>query len=169
MENFETMAGGPGAEAERTQFLKIAELSASAGHEDWKRDFKEKARAKGEAETRPKATKPEERERWGETVDIANLNYEQLPPSWQGENRASGEAAATLVLTAASEGKALDEGFIEEASAKIHDAWLVRNALYAPPEQKLPYEELSEDQKEKDRIFVRSAIKAYEENPLEVA
>ncbi|TSC93127.1 MAG: hypothetical protein CEN89_242 [Candidatus Berkelbacteria bacterium Licking1014_7] len=58
-------------------------------------------------------------------------------------------------------GKPLDESFVEEASSKLHDAWLERNGEWAPEEQKKPYEELPEDEKEKDRAQVRKAIEIY--------
>lgn len=154
-------AGGPGAEAERTQHFQMINASASAGHELWKKTFKEAARAKGEPETRVKQLKdPAEVEKFGESVDIANLAFSELPPSWQTENERGATVAVDLVLTAVAEGHALDEAFVEEASAKVHVAWLERNGDYATDVQKLPYSELPEDEKERDRVFVRAAIEA---------
>ncbi|MCO5990316.1 hypothetical protein NE235_29805 [Actinoallomurus spadix] len=92
-------------------------------------------------------------------VDIANTRYGDLPADWQKENKESARVAVHLVTDAKKEG--VDTGssdFMESASAKVHDAWLERNGEWAPPEQKLPYEELSEAEKEKDRVVVRKAL-----------
>jgi len=42
----------------------------------------------------------------------------------------------------------------------MHDKWLERNGEWAPAEQKLPYDELSEEEKEKDRVVIKKAIDA---------
>jgi len=52
----------------------------------------------------------------------------------------------------------LDEACVEEASATMHERWLKRNGSWAPPEQQLPYEQLSEEEKEKDGVIVRKAV-----------
>ena len=91
-------------------------------------------------------------------VDIANTPYEDLPSEWQGENKSSAEVAVTEVVNALYGGVgSLNESFIETASSTLHDKWLERNGSWAPPEQKLPYSELSEEEKEKDRVIIRKA------------
>lgn len=87
-------------------------------------------------------------------------SYNELPEDWKGENKASAEVAVDLALDARKDGRALDESFVEEASASIHEKWLERNGSWAPEDQKLPYEELSEEEKEKDRVVMRAAINA---------
>jgi hypothetical protein len=52
----------------------------------------------------------------------------------------------------------LEEAFVEEAAAAVHDGWLVRNSRQAQEHQSLPYADLCESEKEKDRYFVRAAI-----------
>lgn len=94
-------------------------------------------------------------------VDIANNFYSDLPIDWQGENKASAEVVVGEVWRAAAEGHQLDESFIEETSLIIHDKWLERNGSLASEEQKKPYVELSEEEKEKDRAIVRKAIEMY--------
>jgi hypothetical protein len=68
------------------------------------------------------------------------------------------------VLNAQTEGRALDNAFIEQAADAAHVSWLERNGSWAPAHQKLPYAELSEEEKEKDRVFVRRAIEAYRQH-----
>jgi len=66
------------------------------------------------------------------------------------------------VFQATESGRALDESFVEEASAAVHDKWLERNGEWAPVEQKKPFGELAEEEKEKDRVQVRKAIGIFE-------
>lgn len=96
-------------------------------------------------------------------IDIANTTYENLPTDWQAETRASAEIAVHAVEKAIDQNEKLEENFIERASDKIHQAWLERNGAWAPPEQKLEYAQLSESEKEKDREYVRLAIKYWRE------
>lgn len=95
--------------------------------------------------------------------DIANTDYENLDPYYQGENKISAEVAIGEVY---KNRNAIDdynrEAFIEGASNVMHEKWLERNGSWAPPEQKLPYAELSEEEKEKDRVIIRRAIEIYQ-------
>lgn len=93
-------------------------------------------------------------------VDIANTRYADLPADWQKENKESATVAVRLVDDARRRGVDLDsDEFMEAAGEKVHDAWLDRNGGWAPPEQRLPYAELSEEEKEKDRVVVREALR----------
>ncbi len=80
---------------------------------------------------------------------------------WQLENRLGAEVVVDAVLAAAESGREFDSAFVEEAAALAHDKWLERNGEWAPAHQKLPYGELTGDEQEKDRVFVRRAIEAY--------
>ncbi len=91
-------------------------------------------------------------------VDIANTIYTDLPEDWKGENKKSAEVAVTQVEQALRNAIPLDEQFVEIASSALHDKWLERNGSWAPPEQNVPYSELSEEEKEKDRVIIRKAI-----------
>lgn len=82
---------------------------------------------------------------WGDQVDISNTLYKDLPKQWQEENKASAENAIESVIAC--------EGDIEVAAEKIHIDWLNRNSHRASPEQLLPYNQLSEKEKEKDRTI----------------
>jgi hypothetical protein len=96
-------------------------------------------------------------------VDIANTSYEELPSDWQLENKESAAAALMAVYKIAfyGEGRYGERNFlsfkhfVEWASSEVHDAWLDRSGQGAPPEQNLPYEKLSDDEKEKDRAIVQ--------------
>ncbi len=141
---------------------KTAERIAILGsqlHEEWRKPrWREESK---DYEPRIKKTKDEA---WSQVhggaveVDIANTPYEGLPSEWQGENKISAEIAVTEVEKAIEAGTPLDESFIETASSTLHDKWLERNGSWAPAEQNKPYAELSEEEKEKDRVIIRKAI-----------
>ncbi len=94
-------------------------------------------------------------------VDIANTSYGDLPEDWKGENKASAEVTVTEIEKAVQAGVELDDAFVENASSVLHDKWLERNGSWAPTEQKKPYAELSEEEKEKDRVIIRKGIEMY--------
>ncbi|MFB9833221.1 hypothetical protein [Actinoallomurus acaciae] len=96
-------------------------------------------------------------------VDIANTRYQDLPADWQRETRESADLAVGLVRDSWLRGvDPRSEEFIESASSRVHDAWLRRNGAWAPPEQRLPYAELAEEEKAKDRAFVLMALDLFE-------
>ena len=131
-------------------------------HDEWRAPRKIED---GTFEPRVKKTKDEA---WraahggAEEVDIANTSFAELPTDWQGENRAAAEVAMDEVFRAVEGGRDLDDSFIEEASASVHDKWLERNGAWAPEDQKKPFGELAEEEKEKDRVQVRKAIDIYQ-------
>lgn len=83
----------------------------------------------------------------GGVVDIANTEYALLPPVWQEENRAAASSVVSSILELSSCGVA----DLEAVSARVHEDWLERNSSWAPAEQSVPYEELSEVERQKDR------------------
>ena len=92
-------------------------------------------------------------------VDIANTRYRDLPADWKRENQESARVGVQLVDEARTSGVDVrSERFMEEASSVVHDKWLVRNRDWAPEEQRLPYERLSEAEKEKDRDVIRMVL-----------
>src|SRR3989344_724582 len=95
-------------------------------------------------------------------VDIANSDYGELPEEWQAENKASAEAAISEIMTAVESGIPLDDNFIESASAAQHVTWLERNSSWVPEEHKLPYDQLSEAEKQKDRDVVATAVAVFQ-------
>ena len=92
-------------------------------------------------------------------VDIANTNYENLPADCRKEIEASASVAVGVTADGLRSGQRVSESaFVESASAKVHEAWVKRNDASAPPEQRLPYAQLSEAEKAKDRVFVLKAL-----------
>ena len=94
-------------------------------------------------------------------ADLAKLNYLDLPNDWQKSRWLGSKTAFDALLEKNKAGEPLDEKFIEYTSNIVHEEWLKRNRDIAEDEHKLSYKQLSEDTKEKDRIFVRSAIEIY--------
>jgi hypothetical protein len=145
------------SEAKQQLVTKLGSLL----HDEWRAPRKQ---ADGSFEPRIKKTKDEawKAAQGKEEVDIANTSFADLPADWQGENRAAAEVAMNQVFQAAESGKMLDKAFIEDASAAVHDKWLERNGSWAPAEQKKPFGELSEEEREKDRAQIRKAIEIFE-------
>lgn len=147
------------AEAKRYRRIERVKSLGSQLHEEWRKPrWREESK---DYEPRIKKTKDEA---WSQAhggaveVDIANTPYEGLPSEWQGENKISAEIAVTEVEKAIEAGMPLDESFVETASSTLHDKWLERNGSWAPPEQNKPYTELSEEEREKDRVIIRKAV-----------
>jgi len=90
--------------------------------------------------------------------DILNTGYTDLDPMWQEENRLAAEVVVDLLHKSTEEGRKLDDVFVEEASAVVHEKWLERNGKFAPDEQRKPYPELSEEEKDKDRDQVKMGM-----------
>lgn len=146
-------------ENRKKQEALIAKLG-SLLHDEWRAPRKKED---GTFEPRLKKTKDQV---WAEKhgvseVDIANTDYIDLPDDWKGENKISAEIAIGEVYKTIKNGQELDDEFVESASSIIHEKWLGRNASWAPAEQNKPYAELSDEEKEKDRVIVRKAIEIY--------
>lgn len=151
------MQGGA-EQHERSAEERIADL-ASQLHDEWRKPRWQEAA--GRYDPRVKKTKDQawiEAHGGSAEVDIANTPYGELPSDWQAENKASAEVAVSEVQRAIEHGLPLDEPFVESASAVLHEKWLERNGSWAPPEQNKPYAELSDEEKDKDRVIIRQAI-----------
>lgn len=145
-----------------TRTEQLIAAVADAAHESWKVEH----RAERGDIPRPK---PVDDAAWtaahgGATeCDIAALRNAELPPRWRAENDAGAKLAVDLVLTALDCGDRLDDVFVERASETLHVEWLKRNTWVKPDsEEAKPYGELTETSKNKDRLFVRHAMKAVE-------
>ena len=112
---------------------------ASAAHEEWRKNFD------------PTGTKPRIKKNSDGTEGDINVPFDKLHPDWQKENLAAGKAAEYAVK------KFPDD--IEKASQFIHIEWMKRNpkADYNAA-QHAPYDELPEDEKEKDRVHARTMM-----------
>jgi hypothetical protein len=137
---------------------------ASLAHDDWRAPRKQED---GSYEPRIKGT---DDQAWidahdGQTeCDIANTSYVDLPSNWQAENKASAEVAIDAVIAADQAGEPLNAAFIERASSDIHDSWLARNDWAKGGDLDKPFADLPEEEKEKDRIFIKRAIEIVMKN-----
>jgi hypothetical protein len=113
---------------------------ASMAHEEWRRNYD----ATG---TKPRIKKNSD----GSEGDI-NVPFDDLHPDWQRENLAAGQAAEEAVTKFPHD--------MEKAAEYIHIKWMHRNpkADYNAA-QHVPYDELPEDEKEKDRVHARTMMK----------
>ena len=139
--------------------LKGLEIGSQL-HEDWR---KTRLNEDGTYEARWKKVKDEKFEfaesstcRKNEDgtieIDIANRSFSELSSDWQYENLEAGKVVAGLVGNKTE----LTDKERDEMATKIHDEWLKRNdwvfdANYGNPSQAVPFAELSEEEKNKDR------------------
>lgn len=86
----------------------------------------------------------------GGQVDIANTPYHKLPAKWQAENKSAAEGVVRAIHVNPT-------GSMDEHAAAVHEDWLSRNREWASEEQRLPYAQLSQEEKDKDLAVVRTA------------
>ena len=113
---------------------------ASLAHEEWRRNFD------------PTGTKPRIKKNSDGSEGDINQPFDKIHPDWQRENLAAGKAAADAVAKFPTD--------MEKAAEYIHIEWMKRNpkADYNAA-QHVPYDQLPEDEKEKDRVHVRTMMK----------
>lgn len=92
-------------------------------------------------------------------IDIANRTFGELSADWQFENLEAGKVVASLVGNKTE----IAPEETEQMASRIHDEWLKRNSWvydpnYGNPAQAVPYEELSEEEKEKDRAQLKFGV-----------
>lgn len=110
---------------------------ASSAHEEWRKNYD------------PTGTKPRIKKNSDGSEGDINQPFNKIHPDWQRENLAAGQAALQAVKQFPN-----DE---EKAAEFIHIQWMKRNprADYNAA-QHVPYEQLPEEEKEKDRVHVRT-------------
>jgi|FLOH01.1.fsa_nt_gi hypothetical protein len=102
----------------------------------------------------------------GGQVDIANTTFGDLPPKWQHENREAAQAAQVSVLRELlNDQHNTTEDLIEAVSVRVHASWVERNKQWAPDELTVPFDQLNEEEKEKDRVVARAALRAIDGRP----
>ena len=112
---------------------------ASELHEQWRLQFDPERTGK----TRVKKNSD------GTEADI-NVPFVQLHFDWQKENLLAGVAAKAAV------DQFPDDNDLEKAASFIHEEWMKRNPKESwNAHQHVPYAELPEPEKEKDRVQVR--------------
>lgn len=119
-------------------------------------------------------------------IDIANLSFEELPKDWQKENLEAGISVAEIV----GEKEEISSEDMEEYAIKVHNAWCDRKTdeirrymnelnskgmsekeILDKVDEKygwdkslmIDYNELSEEEKQKDRNHVKEALKLNKE------
>lgn len=96
-------------------------------------------------------------------VDIANLSFAELPSDWQFENLEAAKVAINQVYDVMMGDTPVTKEQIEAMSSVVHDEWLKRNSWvfdpeYGNPDQAKPYQELSAEEKAKDRDQIKAAM-----------
>ena len=128
---------------------KAVEMLASKLHEIWADGTRAILKSKGAPLEKFKD------DGMGGQIDILNTSYADLTPKWQSENKAQAESAIGLV--AKNMDGALEN--IEGLAAQVHEQWLSRNSWAIEQKSPLavPYSELPEEEKQKDRDVITAA------------
>ena len=93
----------------------------------------------------------------GRQIDLATTAFAALPAAWQAENRAAARAALRAVEATADVWDPARR--IEAVAALVHDDWVQRNATRGVSDELLvAYEQLSEEERDKDRTIARLAL-----------
>ena len=96
-----------------------------------------------------KGNVPKEKDNPDGTKGDINVPFHKLHPFWQKENIGAGHAALAAVKKHPKD--------IEKASDHVHNEWMKRNPKKDyNAAQHVPYKDLPEDEKEKDRVHVRA-------------
>lgn len=141
------------------QKSEIIQKVASTFHEEWRKN-----RLQSDWTYKPMIEKSEDEKRtekhWTDTVDIANTAFEDLPNNWQYENIQAAQVAVDLVYEKILNLEKISIETIEGMSNIVHEKRLERNWIAGSFEnQRVSYEDLSEEEKAKDRAQILTAIK----------
>jgi hypothetical protein len=119
---------------------------ASNAHEEWRRNFD------------PTGTKPRVKKNSDGTEGDINVPFEKLHPDWKKENLAAAHAAHHAVKRFGRD--------MEKAAEHVHNEWMKRNPKGDwNAAQHVPYDDLPEDEKEKDRAHVRTMMRLMGHHP----
>ena len=140
------------------QKSEIIQKVASTFHEEWRKN-----RLQNDWTYKPMIEKSEDeawtKEHWTDTVDIANTDFEDLPDNWKYENIEAAKVAVDLVYQKILNLEKITTETIEEMSNIVHEKRLERNWIAGSFEnQRVSYQDLSEEEKEKDRLQIKTAI-----------
>lgn len=113
---------------------------ASMAHDEWRKSYIDREGNKPREKVVP-AGYPDS----GQTVDI-NVPFNDVHPHFQKDNIEAATAAKSAVEMFPND--------IEQGSNYIHIQWVKRNP-WADEKLKVPYEQLPEIEKEKDRVHYR--------------
>ena len=147
---------------ENFEIEDIIQRVASIFHENWRSS---KLHKDGTYESVIEESSDEDwiNKHWTKIVDIANTNFEDLPINWKYENLQVAKVVVELVYEKIIAGKKITPEMVEEMSKIVHTKWLERNwKEWSFKNQRVPYEQLSEEEKEKDRTQVKMVIQFIE-------
>lgn len=97
----------------------------------------------------------------GNKLVNTNVPYKELPPSWQEASSSAANFVVDTIAKALANGETvMSNDYVEKASSAVHDKWMADNAWQqeSAPELFVPYAELPENEKEKDRDQILMAI-----------
>lgn len=101
---------------------------------------------------------------WTDVVDIANTNFDDLPANWKYENLEAAKVTVWLVYEKIVNSNNITTKEFEEMAKIVHEKRLERNwKEWSFENQRVEYEELSDEEKDKDRIQVQIAIQTVKE------
>jgi hypothetical protein len=121
--------------SESVRVGKVQQFAAKA-HDAWRKNFD------------PSGTKERIKKNSDGTEGNINVPFNKLHPDWKKENIAAGHAALAAVKKHPKN--------IEKAAEHVHNEWMKRNPKGEHnASQHVPYNQLSEPEKEKDRVHVR--------------
>ena len=137
---------------------EIIQKVASVFHEKWR-----KSRIQNGDKYQPMIEKSDDKEwnieHWTDVVDIANTKFEDLPSNRKYENLQAAEVVVNLVYDKVVNWEIFNSEMIEEMSEVVHEKWLERNWVeWSFENQRVDYENLSEEEKAKDRAQIELAI-----------
>ena len=137
---------------------EIIQKVASVFHEKWR-----KSRIQNGDKYQPMIEKSEDENRnvihWTDLVDIANTKFEDLPSNRKYENLQAAKVVVNLVYDKVVNWEIFNSEMIEEMSEVVHEKWLERNWVeWSFENQRVDYENLSEEEKAKDRAQIELAI-----------
>lgn len=137
---------------------EIIQEVASTFHEEWRKN-----RIQSDWTYMPMIEKSKDeirnKKHWTDTVDIANTDFEDLPDNWKYENIEAAKVAVDLVYEKILNLEKISNEMIEEMSNIVHEKWLERNWIeWSFENQRVSYENLSDEEKEKDRVQIKTAI-----------
>ena len=150
------------------QQLKTALISVndvwSALHEEWRKtQLNEDGTYKPKIETTEDKSWTEQHN-WQNEVDIASTTFENLPNDRQYENLQAARVATSLVYEAIASGEDITQEMIEDMSEQVHEERRKRNPWEKSWNLDIPYDQLPEPEKVKDRNQVLLAIEVVRQN-----
>lgn len=139
----------------KQQESQLINQFASAAHEAWRKGFDPVY-----AETGVPSKQRVKKNSDGTEADI-NVSFDQLHPDWKKENLEAGKAALVatsyeLHTNARKNPNNSNVSYIDIAAEHIHNEWMKRNPKAEwNAAQHVPYADLPESEKEKDRVQAR--------------